>query len=160
MDRRRIGRAIVIDSWLRFPEHDPIPVPFRSGARRAYPDYQSARARFRLSPPQPASLPQLVEYVARHSLHETADGWRWRFDPNLPFAPIELDGPSMLSQVAVPVDVIYGECSTIVNAWRATETVTALPHGRGPLEIPHAFHHIMLDQPLALVNTLRRLLGY
>jgi pimeloyl-ACP methyl ester carboxylesterase len=158
-DQRRIGRAIVIDSWLRFPDHDPVPVPFRMGARRAYPDYRAARARFRLSPPEPGSLPELLDHVAHHSLREVAEGWSWRFDPNLPFAPIEPDGRALLRKIDIPVDVIYGERSTVVSAWRAAETVASLPHGRGPIMIPNAFHHIMLDQPTALLGALRKLLS-
>jgi pimeloyl-ACP methyl ester carboxylesterase len=34
----------------------------------------------------------------------------------------------------------------------------ALRHGRGPIVIPSAYHHVPVDQPLALAATLRALL--
>ena len=34
-----------------------------------------------------------------------------------------------------------------------------MKNGRRPIVIPNSYHHVMLDQPLALVSVLRALLA-
>ena len=41
----------------------------------------------------------------------------------------------------------------------AERIVADLPDGRGPFAIPGAHHHMMIDQPLALIALLRGLLA-
>src|SRR5262249_30582142 len=77
----------------------------------------------------------------------------------LPSTPIEPDGASVLGRIRVPLDFVCGEKSAIVPAWRALRTVDCVPRARGPVVIPQAHHHVMLDQPLALIATLRALLA-
>jgi pimeloyl-ACP methyl ester carboxylesterase len=155
---RRVGNAVVVDSWIRLPGH-PMPAERgRVGTGGPYSDFETARRRFRLSPPQAVANPGMLDYLARHSLRETADGWRWKFDPDLPM-PGPHDARQLLRRVQVPVDIVYGESSSIVNRERATACVAALPRGRGPLMIPGAHHHMMFDRPLALIAALRSLLA-
>jgi pimeloyl-ACP methyl ester carboxylesterase len=65
----------------------------------------------------------------------------------------------LLQRIATPVSYICGERSVIVDAERARRIGGALRQGRGPVVIPQAGHHLMLDQPLALIATLRALLA-
>jgi pimeloyl-ACP methyl ester carboxylesterase len=57
------------------------------------------------------------------------------------------------------VDIVRGEHSVILGAERAARIAALLPNGRGPITMPEAHHHLMLDQPLALVSVLRALLA-
>ena len=155
---RRIGRAIILDSRIRFLDRDPQPESPRAAPYKVYPSYEAIRSRYRLIPDQPVTCEPLFEHIARHSIRETADGWRWAFDPQLPFAPHVADGRALLQRVDVPVDFVFGELSAVVDCERAAATVAALPLGRGPIGIPQAHHHLMLDQPVALIATLRALL--
>ena len=156
---RRIGRGIILDSRVRFADRDPPAPPPKVLSYRAYPSYEAIRARYRLEPEQPVSFEPLLDHIARHSIREASDGWRWTFDPRLPFAPHSTDGRETLRRVDVPVDIVFGELSSVVDLDRATATVAALPQGRGPIAIPQARHHLMLDQPLALIAALRALLA-
>ena len=45
-----------------------------------YPDYETAKGRFVLSPPQKVNEPYLFDYMAFHSLKEVEGGWSWKFD--------------------------------------------------------------------------------
>jgi pimeloyl-ACP methyl ester carboxylesterase len=156
---RRIGRAIILDSRVRFADRDPPASAPQTLSYRAYPSYEAIRARYRLEPEQPVAFEPLLDHIARHSIRETSDGWRWTFDPKLPFAPHSADGHEILRRVDVPVEIVFGELSSVVDLDRATATVAALPQGRGPIAIPQAQHHLMLDQPLALIAALRALLA-
>ena len=154
---RHIGHAIVVDSWIRLAGH-PMPAERgRVGAGGPYADFETARRRFRLSPLQIVADPAMLDYLARCSLRETPEGWRWKFDPSLPM-PESRDSRDTLGRVQVPVDIVYGESSSIVNQELAAACVAALPRGRGPVVVPGA-HHMMFDRPLAFIATLRSLLA-
>ena len=53
---------------------------------------------------------------------------------------------------------IYGAKSRIVE-FRKSGAPSPFPAGLVEIEIPDAHHHIMIDQPLALVAALRALLA-
>jgi pimeloyl-ACP methyl ester carboxylesterase len=152
-----IRRAIVLDSYFAFegevhPSHERRPPP------RPYPDEATGIARFRLLPEQDCP-PWMFDYIARHSLRRIDAGWTWRFDPLLrQLTPPEGD-TRMLERIRVPVDYVHAECSAIISAERARRIAAAIPGSRGPVTLPRAHHHLMLDQPLALVAALRGLLA-
>ena len=152
-----IGHAIVLDSFAKF-QGDHLPGHTYSPTPAPTPDRATTLSRFRLLPPQ-ACEPWLVEHVAQHSLRQVEAGWTWCFDPALrAFRPDAID-PASLGRVQVPVDYVHAEASAVVSAERALRIADALPHGRGPITMARAGHHMMLDQPLALVDVLRALLA-
>ncbi len=157
-DSHGVGHAIVLDSYVNFPATDTLRHFEHSGRRVPYPDYATARGRFRLLPDQYAE-PWLLEHIAHHSLKQVEGGWTWKFDAALPHGTPELDGPALLGRIKVPVSYVCGERSAIVDGARARRTAQLLPGGRGPVVVPQAGHHLMLDQPLALVAALRGLLA-
>jgi pimeloyl-ACP methyl ester carboxylesterase len=154
------SRAIVVDSYVHFADEGPVPQYPQSGRGSVYPTFAAARARFRLLPEQPIANKELADYIAAGSLSETDAGWAWKFDRGLPGGgPTDLDGMAMLAQVVVPVDYVYGEHSLVANAARARRIVSGLRNARQPIEIPDAHHHIMLDQPIAMISVLQALLA-
>ncbi|HSV48155.1 MAG TPA: alpha/beta hydrolase [Ramlibacter sp.] len=153
-----IARAIVLDSYFALDEHEERPRHERRPPPRPYPDEATGIGRFRLLPPQECA-PWMVEYIARHSLRQDEAGWGWRFDPLLRQLPPPEGDLHMLGRIAVPVDYVHAECSAVVGAERARRIVAAIPQARGPVTLARAHHHLMLDQPLALVAALRALLA-
>jgi pimeloyl-ACP methyl ester carboxylesterase len=157
-DMPGVAHAVVLDSYVNFPAIDQLGQADLVGRRTPYPDRASALARFRLVPDQHAE-PYLFHYIARHSLKQVEGGWLWKFDPGLPFGTPEADGPEFLQRITVPVSYVCGEHSSIVSADRAQRIVRHLARGHGPVVIPEAGHHLMMDRPLALVASLRSLLN-
>lgn len=154
------GRVVILDTFVIFADETIYLDPPRPGAGKAYADRAAARERYRLLPPQPAPAPALIDHIAFHSMREAGDGMRWKFDPGLNGEDIHLyDGDEMLSTISAPVDYCYGDRSALVQAAHARRIVEALPDARGPIAIAGGHHHLMLDQPLALVSTLRALLA-
>ena len=45
--------------------------------QRIYPDFATARSRYKLSPPQQVGEPFLMDYMAYHSLRRVEGGWSW-----------------------------------------------------------------------------------
>ncbi|MBA1204263.1 alpha/beta hydrolase [Pseudomonas capeferrum] len=153
-------RLVIVDSYVLFDDEQLPAEPFKVRGGHVYPDLASGAARFRLIPAQPHAIPALVAHVAGHSLRHTELGWRWKFDPDLPAGGArETDGRQMLARVKCPVDYLYGERSVVVSRARAERVVNALPNARGPIAIAAGHHHLMFDQPLTLISTLRALLA-
>lgn len=155
----QVQQAIVIDSYVRAMS-DPKPdVPMPRQVAEPYPDIASALARFHLTPEQPAVEPFILDYIRRHSLRKVEGGWDWKFDRRLPGIVDPGGLYDQLSHCKIPVDVIQGEFSAVVDFEMAQCLIEQLPNGRGPIVIPDGHHHIMLAQPLALISTLRALLA-
>lgn len=143
-----------------------IPTPDR--AQRVYPDIASALARFRLMPPQVAGNLFVADFIARRSLKPTpledgsGQGWSWRFDPNM-WNKLDRSAMNLMTAggkpaVVTPLAHIYGEKSMIMSR-RMNGQPTPLPDDILEIAIPDSAHHIMIDQPLALVAALRALLA-
>jgi len=153
-----LRRAIVLDSYFALDSEEERPRHDRRPPPRPYPDEATGIARFRLLPPQDCPA-WMSDYIAQHSLRAGEDGWGWRFDPLLRQLPPPEGDIHLLERIRVPVDYVHAECSAVVSAERARGIVAAIPHARGPVTLPRAHHHLMLDQPLALVAALRALLA-
>jgi pimeloyl-ACP methyl ester carboxylesterase len=152
-----VGHIVIIDSYVQF-KGEPVPdVPVPSREARPGLSKEVLIDRFRLSPPQPTALRFLRDHVARHSVRRVDGGWDWKFDRRMPSKITETQGQEVLAKIDVPVDVIIGEHSEVVDWARAARTVAALPRGFGPIVVPEGHHHVLLTQPLALISTLRAL---
>ena len=138
-------------------------IPTADRPSRVYPTLEAALARFRLMPPQPAGNAYIADFIARRSLKEVPGGWTWRFDPNM-WAKLNRDHDlrrdvgENVNNIRVPMVHIYGAKSRIVEH-RKAGAPSPFPAGMPEIEIPDAHHHIMIDQPLALVAALRALLA-
>jgi len=159
--------AVLIDTGAAPPPRaDGRPAPFGGGGR-VYATEAEALARFRLMPPQPAENLYIVDYIARRSLRRapmpdgSGEGWTWRFDPN---TWSKIDRDELAANVRdrrrpeTPLVHVFGEHSMIVARLTAGEP-SFLPPGIPWIEIPDSHHHVMIDQPLALVSALRALLA-
>jgi pimeloyl-ACP methyl ester carboxylesterase len=143
-------------------------IPTVDRPSRIYATLPEALGRFRLMPPQPAGNPYIADFIARRSLKRVpmpdgkGQGWTWRFDPNM-WAKLDREramggDPNEAVTVKTPMVHIYGAKSRIVEH-RKSGAPSPFPPGMIEVEIPDAHHHIMIDQPLALVAALRALLA-
>ncbi len=151
------SHAIVLDSYVQM-EGEEQPRANRRPAPRPYPDEATALAKFRLLPEQPCE-PWLLDYLARHSLRQADDGWVWSFDPALRHLQPAVGIRDTLRKLLVPVTYVHAESSNVVSSERARSIVEGIPGARGPITLPRTCHHMMLDQPLALISVLRALLA-
>ena len=152
-------RAIIIDTNIGFADR-PLRTRFAARPKKIYPDLATACERFRLVPDEPPILPRIMQHLARHSLKQQADGYVWKFDDAMVGNVGELIAEGeLLGSIELPMDFIAGEFSAVVPPDLARRIGGALRHGRGPIVIPSAYHHVPVDQPLALVAAMRALLS-
>lgn len=151
------AEAFILDSYLKLPSDSDHPQSPAIGNRKAYATQAEAIGAFRLSPPQPLESEKLAA-LAQKSMYLSEAGWRWKFDPELPpLHPMPLE--QYAAQITLPVSVIYGADSALINPARAQGVVDLLPQGRGPFAVADAHHHLMLDQPQRLADLLLDLLA-
>ncbi|HEY2506628.1 MAG TPA: alpha/beta hydrolase [Streptosporangiaceae bacterium] len=148
---------VVIDSPVRdlTPEDEAARQERAFGPLRVYPTPDAAIARFRPIPDQP-TLPYIRDHVARTSIKSVPGGWSWKFDPAIFGRPQAT--PALLGQLDCRVAIFHAEHGIV-----PPETTELMYDKLGRLapviEIPAAGHHIMLDQPIALVTGIRTLLA-
>ncbi|HUD90095.1 alpha/beta hydrolase, partial [Sphingobium sp.] len=155
-DQMRAG--IIVDTAL--PTDELIVEARRGTTHRHYPDLATALARFSLSPVQPCANPYIADFLARMALRQNDDGsWTWRFDRSL-WGGIDLgDSWADLAAAKVPLAVVRGQLSDLSGGKMAERVRAEAPPGTPFIDIPEAHHHVMVDQPLALVTCLRSLLA-
>ena len=155
-----LAGAVIVDAPVRRPS--PEAEEGRSGRafRRpgVYATEHEALSHFRLIPPQPADNEFLIDWIARHSLHETEAGWTWKFDPVL-FQGTIVPLRDQLASIRCRVALFTGELSVIVPPDTAEYMYDLMGRVAPVIPIPEAHHHLMLDQPLAFVAALRTLLA-
>lgn len=122
-----------------------------------------ALARFRWAPPQPTTHDFIADFIARQSIQpfsEGADGgFTWKFDPFLWSEFEAQSGEDLLLKPQCPTALMWGELSALAHAGMVADMASRLPPGSPLIPIPQAYHHVMADQPLALVAALRALLA-
>jgi pimeloyl-ACP methyl ester carboxylesterase len=151
-----IEGAVVIDSPLRDEAPEERAARRQSTFRKlfVYPSREAIMARFRPVPGQPV-IGYIADHVAATSIREVADGWTWKWDPKV-FGRQEPRPPQ--TQVDCRVALFRAQHG-ILSAEMSAKMYDRLGRVTPVVEIPAAGHHVMLDQPLALVAALRTLLA-
>lgn len=120
-------------------------------------------------PPQACPNAFIVDYIAREGLHPAPitdgeeageQGWTWRFDP---FIWSKLDfskgweSSEDLARAQCLLAFVWGAQSKLMTKDVIDYSRTHAAFRTPFVEIPEAEHHVLLDQPLALVSVLRTL---
>jgi pimeloyl-ACP methyl ester carboxylesterase len=153
-----IAGLIVIDSAVvkPDPESEAAQVGEAFGRLRLYPSLDDALLHFRTVPRQPDVLPYVTAHVALTSVRAVDGGWTWKFDPEV-FACGMLD-PAILPRVRCRVSLFRAEHGLVtpkIGEYMYEQLGRVAP----VVEVPLAWHHIMLDQPIALVTGVRAMLA-
>ena len=158
----KLGGIVLVDGALAArdsnDEYDGVPV--RGHRHRIYPTLEEAIARFRFEPAQACDHPYIMDFLARTSLglapaDDGSDGWSWRFDPDLRAKIKALPNAELLAPVSCRMALLFGDRSKLMTSARLDLIRRHTPSAAPWIVIPDAGHHIMVDQPLALVAALR-----
>jgi pimeloyl-ACP methyl ester carboxylesterase len=169
----RLGGLILCDFSVRPPEdaHEWfLEGPLRRPTR-IYPDYETAKARFRLAPLQPCANGFIIDYIGGLSLCEVKAGenpgrrpsaeagWTWKFDAEL-FNGLRMgaDHAGIYSNLACKGATMFGLESKDYAPHIVADLKRIAPE-KPVFTIPGAQHHIMLDQPHAFAATVGTLMA-
>jgi pimeloyl-ACP methyl ester carboxylesterase len=162
----RFGRAVsgvvVIDSPLRngAPEERPLRTRGNPAGCRSRDEIVG---RFRPVPEQDEVLPYVAHHVASQSVVKRNGAWFWKFDPEVFARRHSGDMPAEEEELEHVLDVIscriaYFRCARGLVPDEMADRIRHILQLRGPfIEIANAGHHPMLDQPQALVASIRTL---
>lgn len=167
-----MGAGVALDHASRFPETRGLVLVdlARGGApgggrrarlalalRRTYRTRAEAVDRFRFLPEAANADEALRIAIAERSVKEEPDGrFGYKFDPgwfSLPTRP----RPD-LGRIRCPTLLVRGGESRLLSLDAARDIVDRIADAR-LVEIPGAGHHVLIDQPRALQETLVRFLG-
>ena len=159
----RLAGVVMVDSLL--PGLPPERATASQGRARQYATIADALVRFRFLPEQGSKMPFVVDLMARGGLRrvEQADGghhFAWCFDPEL-WPKLRAGSPyiGLPGQVTLPAALIYGEHSAVVSPDRLDAALKQFDDCRAVIAIPDAEHHVMADQPLALIAAIEQVLA-
>jgi pimeloyl-ACP methyl ester carboxylesterase len=156
----RLAGAVILDSPVRRPDPEA-----EEGARgrafrnpKVYPDVEAALQHYRVVPEPTCAEPYILDHIGRHSLRRVEGGWTWKFDPLVfrRFAPRAIH--EILPEVRCRVALFRAEFG-LVTPDIGDYMFELLDRNAPVVEIPSAYHHLLLDQPLALITGLRAILS-
>jgi len=155
-----IKGVIMVDSPIRPPDFDYSnhqgSGPIRK--RKTYPDKKSILERFKLAPDQPSRFPFVINYIAKKSIQEVNGGFEWKFDDTL-FS--KLGYPHMPKNNAFdlvcPLGFIYGEKSALITTPILGYMKSKFQQNTPMKEIKGAHHHVLLDKPIELAETIKKI---
>lgn len=154
----RLAGIVILDSGIRPPAMMPPQPPPRDSSR-VYATIEDALASYRFTPPQKSDQLYIVDWIARHALKKVEDGWSWRFDPRM-FSQVRAsEAWHHLLGARCPIVFINGERSLLTPPERVAFVRSAVPAGTVFVTVPEAAHHLMVDQPLAVVTAIRAVLA-
>ncbi|MET8796470.1 alpha/beta hydrolase [Nocardia sp. NPDC004568] len=159
--RDSVAGLVIIDSpMFREPPEETIIRHLRRKPK-AYRTQEEICGRFRTEPAQATVLPYVARHVAEESVRRTDDGWVWKFDPDMFRKRLEqesIDMPGLLRTVDSPA--LYIRCELgLVERDTASAIAGSFKRRATVVELADAGHHPMMDQPLALVATVRTALA-
>lgn len=160
---QRVARAILIEMWLGVLDGHPVEMP--ASRNRVQPDLDTALGRYRLAPPGGWPEPVILDHVARHSFRQVDEadeadgGWALKFDGDAATSLNACPSSAMYRAVTVPLSYVHGDRSDVVDAADIARCQELLATCGPPIAIPLAHHHVMLEQPVALVAALTALLA-
>ncbi len=151
----RLRGLVIVDSRPAIPA-DRLAQMKERGARphRRHPSVEAAAASFRLLPPETRADPALLAHLARESVTSQDGAVSLRFDPACYAARVPADGWQLVPRISAPTLVVRGELSPILTRPMA-ERLRAEISGARLVEIPGAYHHLVLDRPEAFVHEVR-----
>jgi len=153
---RRLAGAIIIDALI-----DARPVWGLNRTVERWRPSQSQEemfARFRFMPEQPCAHPFIAHFIAAAGMCravEPESGWIWRHDPKLLGTLDFGETWDALSDPQCPLLLVRGALSTLTATPRFEGMQARAPRGTPVVCIPEAHHHVMVDQPLALVAAIQ-----
>jgi len=119
-----------------------------------YQDETDLLRHFRLLPGETRAAPALLHHIARQSVRSLAEGgFTLKFD-RATFVREPCDLTPLLSRVTCPSLFLRGSSSLHLSTATLAEMVARCPHARG-LNIPHAGHHVFLDNPADFLSAVR-----
>jgi pimeloyl-ACP methyl ester carboxylesterase len=125
------------------------------GRQKVHPTRSAAAARFRVLPEQ-RTLDYVYAHIADQSVRPVDGGWSWKHDPLIYL--VEAGGSWDPQNAICPIILVHPEHG--LSDKSGTTVFGRSVESRQSVVIAGSAHHVMMDEPLALVACLRALLSH
>jgi pimeloyl-ACP methyl ester carboxylesterase len=150
----RVSALVIVDSRPSIPVDRLDRLRTRGMVTlRPYPTQEAAAASFRLLPRETMAEPALLAHLGRSGVVERDGHWVYRFDPASNGQRQPVDAWTLVDRITAPTLVVRGELSPNFTREMADKLRAAIP-GAKYVEIPGAYHHLVLDNPQAFVQAV------
>ncbi len=121
---------------------------------RRFESLDEAVLNFKVLPRETLAKKEILDHVARHSFRRDDDGaWVHKLDRRTMIREPSRVWKS-LHRIACPALIVKIAKSPLLDREVATKMVAQLAHGR-LAEVDDSYHHVMLDNPTALIEVIR-----
>ena len=163
--KKNLYGLVIVDTAILPPSDKPPKFDFKIRANKIYKSLKEIKSRFRLVPGQIDALGYIMDYIAEKSIKKNKGGWTWKFDPNYmkifnseSFLERQAIYRNKLKGLKCRVAILRGEKSVIFPGSSAKYMHELMDKKSPIINVPEAHHHIMVDQPMALISALRSLI--
>ena len=162
LSQDKIRGIIMIDSPIRPPDYDysqhEHSYPIRR--RKTYPTLESILDRFRLAPDQTCENQYIIDYIAKWSVQKVENGYEWKFDDTL-FEKLVFERPrrDVAFGLEYPLGIIYGANSVLMTEEIINYMKQQIDSKTKMICIDNAQHHVILDQPLKIVEEIKNIIN-
>ena len=149
-----VNSLIMIDTFIRPPDWNPEEHgggPLRK--IKYYPNKNIILERFRLLPQQECLNEWFVRFIAEHSVKQTTEGWRWKFDDTMFNSLERLFGYQFTFKC--PALFIHGSDSLLMSGNILINIKNMYSDIMDFEEVLGAAHHVPLDKPLEIVDIIK-----
>ena len=149
-----VNSLIMIDTFIRPPDWNPEEHgggPLRK--IKYYPNKNIILERFRLLPQQECLNEWFVRFIAEHSIKETSEGWRWKFDDTMFNSLERLFGYQFTFKC--PALFIHGSDSLLMSGNILSNIKNMYSDIMDFEEVLGAAHHVPLDKPLEIIDIIK-----
>lgn len=155
----KVRGVVAVDSTPDYPQRAvDFLRSFAERPARQYDSLEEACANFRLLPRDTKATAEVVRHVAAFTFRQNGDGkWIHKLDRRTMIRE-PLDVWNLLPQIKYPTLIIRVSQSPMLDLAVARRMAESLPDGR-VVEIGDSYHHVMLDNPPALIAALRDFLS-
>jgi pimeloyl-ACP methyl ester carboxylesterase len=152
----RVKKIVLIDSTL-VATPDRVALLHQVGKRegKSYRDHDDFIENFRVRPAGTTAAPEILRYLAERSGREGTDGlWRHKFDRNVYAKRVLIDIPPYWDHIRIPALYVKGGRSNRITPEIISDASERCPYFE-LVEVPHADHHVTLDNPPGFVDAVR-----
>ncbi|MBD0322957.1 MAG: alpha/beta hydrolase [Aldersonia sp.] len=156
-----VGGLVLLDSNIgRMPAADRarLMADRADSQARVFATLDDAVRAYRLFRPVDSSIDvpsYLVEHIARNSVRQVPGGWGWKFDQAVYRAALE--PPTPVRPLSCPVAVVRAGEHSVLDDESYTDLLRDLGSGTVTATVESSGHHVMLDDPLALIDLVQKI---
>ncbi len=155
----RVRGLVVVDSRPAIPEERLTRMRERAARPpRQHESREAAVAAFRLLPPDTRADRALLQHLAATGIVQRDGAWVRRFDPEANRQRRPADTWRLLGRITAPTLILRGELSPVLPRDQAGRMAAAIPRAT-VVEVAGAYHHVVLDDPPAVVRALEEFLA-